>query len=52
MEERFYVEEIRRQLDLEEIGKELAAGKESDNMKALDAEVRLDSLKCPCIYAR
>ena len=49
MEERFYVEEIRRQLDLEEIGKELAAGKELDNMKALDAEVRLNSLKHPCI---
>ena len=46
MEERFYVEEIRRQLDLEEIGKELAAGKELENMEALDAEVRFDCLKC------
>ena len=44
MEERFYVEEIRRQLDLEEIGKELAAGKELENMEALDAEVRFDCL--------
>ena len=42
MEERFYVDEIRRQLDLEEIGKELAGGKELDNMEALDAEVRLN----------
>ena len=45
MEERFYVEEIRRQLDVEEIGKELAAGKELDNMEALDAEVKFDCLK-------
>ena len=49
MEERFYVEEVRRQLDIEKIGKELAAGKELDNMEALDAEVRLNSLKHPCI---
>ena len=42
MEERFYVDEIRRQLDLEKIGKELAGGKELDNMEALDAEVRLN----------
>ena len=39
MEERFYVEEIRRQMELEEIGRELAPGKELDNMEALDAEV-------------
>ena len=39
-EERFYVEEIRRQMQLEEIGRELAPGKELDNMEALDAEVR------------
>ena len=39
-EEMFYVEEIRRQMELEEIGRELAPGKELDNMEALDAEVR------------
>ena len=39
-EERFYVEEMRRQMDLEQIGMEVAAGKELDNMEALDAEVR------------
>ena len=39
-EERFYVEEMRRQMDLEQIGMEIAAGKELDNMEALDAEVR------------
>ena len=39
MEERFYVEEIRRQMQLEEIGREIAPGKELDNMEALDAEV-------------
>ena len=39
-EERFYVEEMRRQMDLEKIGMEVAAGKELDNMEALDAEVR------------
>ena len=39
MEERFYVEEIRRQMELEEIGREVAPGKELDNMEALDAEV-------------
>ena len=46
MEERFYVEEIRRQMELEEIGRELAPGKELDNMEALDAEVRINCLKC------
>ena len=49
MEQRFYVEEVRRQLDVEEIGKELAAGKESDNMEALEAEVRFDRLKHFCL---
>ena len=49
MEQRFYVEEVRRQLDVEEIGKELAAGKELDNMEALDAEVRFDCLKRVCL---
>ena len=49
MEERFYVDEIRRQLDLEKIGKELAGGKELENMEALDAEVRLNILKHFCI---
>ena len=44
-EERFYVEEIRRQMELEEIGRELAPGKELDNMEALDAEVRYNCLK-------
>ena len=39
-EERFYVEEMRRQMDIEKIGMEIAAGKELDNMEALDAEVR------------
>ena len=39
-EERFYVEEMRRQMNLEQIGMEIAAGKELDNMEALDAEVR------------
>ena len=38
-EERFYVEEIRRQMDLEQVALEVAAGKELDNMEALDAEV-------------
>ena len=38
-EERFYVEEIRRQMDLEQVAMEVAAGKELDNMEALDAEV-------------
>ena len=38
-EERFYVEEIRRQMDLEQVAMEIAAGKELDNMQALDAEV-------------
>ena len=38
-EERFYVEEIRRQMDTEEVGLQLAAGKELDNMEAMDAEV-------------
>ena len=38
-EERFYVDEIRRQMQVEEIGRELAAGKELDNMEAMDAEV-------------
>ena len=38
-EERFYVEEIRRQMDLEQVAMEVAAGKELDNMQALDAEV-------------
>ena len=45
-EERFYVEEIRRQMELEEIGRELAPGKELDNMEALDAEVRYNCSKC------
>ena len=49
IEERFYVDEIRRQLEVEEIGKELAAGKELENMEALDAEVSLNSLKLLCI---
>ena len=44
-EERFYVEEIRRQMELEEIGQELAPGKELDNMEALDAEVRYNFSK-------
>ena len=35
-EERFYVEEMRRQMDLEQVGMEVAAGKELDNMEALD----------------
>ena len=39
-EERFYVEEMSRQMELEEIGRELAPGKELDNQEALDAEVR------------
>ena len=38
-EERFYVEEVRRQMDVEEMGLEIAAGKELDNMEAMDAEV-------------
>jgi hypothetical protein len=40
MEERFYVEKVRRELDAEEVGLLLAAGKELDNMVAEDAEVR------------
>lgn len=40
-EERFYVEEIRKQLDTEEIGFQMAPGKEEDNMLALDNEVNL-----------
>ena len=39
-EERFYVEEIRRQMDLEQVGMEVAAGKELDNMETLDTQVR------------
>ena len=44
-EERFYVEEMRRQMDLEKIGMEVAAGKELNNMEALDAEVK-KSFEC------
>ena len=42
IEERFYVDEIRRQMDLkdlEEMGLQVAAGKEMDNQEAMDAEV-------------
>ena len=38
-EERFYVEQIRREMETEEVGLQLAAGKELDNMEAMDAEV-------------
>ena len=47
MEERFYVEEIRRQMELEEIGRELAPGKELDNQEALDAEVSYNCINMP-----
>ena len=40
-EERFYVEEVRKQLEIERVGLEMAAGKELDNMEAMDAEVGL-----------
>ena len=40
------VEEIRRQMQLEEIGQELAPGKELDNMEALDTEVRYNCSTC------
>ena len=50
-EERFYVEEVRRQMQLEEIGQELAPGKELDNMEALDTEVRYNCSKCLLIAA-
>ena len=39
IEERFYVDEIRRQLDVEEMGLDMAPGKEMDNQEAMDAEV-------------
>ena len=38
-EQRFYAEEVNRQLDLEEVAAQMAAGKEEDNMRTLDAEV-------------
>ena len=37
-EQRFYAEEVNRQLNLEEVAAELAAGKEEDNMRTDDAE--------------
>jgi hypothetical protein len=41
-EQRFYVEKVRNELGAEEVGLQLAAGKELDNMEAMDAEVRID----------
>lgn len=37
-EERFYVEKVRKELDIEEVGMMMAAGKEGDNAAAMDAE--------------
>ncbi len=39
-EGRFYVEKVHKELDAEELGLMIAAGKEEDNMHALDEEVR------------
>ena len=44
-EERFYVEKIRRELDAEEVGLQMAAGKELDNLEAMDVEVTIQYLK-------
>jgi hypothetical protein len=40
-EQRFYVEKVNSELNAEEVGRQLAAGKELDNMVAMDAEVRI-----------
>ena len=39
-EERFYVEKIRKEIQIEEIGLQMAPGKEEDNMQAMDEELR------------
>ena len=38
-EQRFYAEEVNRQLNLEDIAAQMAAGKEEDNMRTLDADL-------------
>ena len=46
-EERFFVEEMKRKLDVEETGLEVAAGKEMDNQEAMDTEVVIITLSLP-----
>ena len=38
-EQRFYAEEVNRQLNLEEVAAQMAAGKEEDNMRTMDADL-------------
>ena len=42
-EERFFVEEMNKHLDVEEMGLQVAPGKEMNNQEAMDAEVILTS---------
>ena len=41
-EARFYVDKVKKELDVEEVGRLMAAGKEQDNMYAMDEEIRED----------